>query len=337
MSVADGRMKPRLQISSLAAVVLFAVSCATAEWRPAPSLPRGIAGGALAAADSGELLLAGGTYWQDNVRVVDDRILRCGRDAAWRMDARLPGGFAYGGAAASGDALYLAGGVTREGATDTVWRIPLAGGQPALAGKLPAPRTHCGAAWLDERLWILGGTHQDGALSDADARFLCFDPRRGTSESMPSPGLPGLINPGVVALGGRIWVFPGSIWSRERNALAPLPGLWVFTPERRSWEQRSLTETLPRGMTAQAVSGRHILLAGGVEANRGSAISAAARLYDTQLHTWTPAPALPLPLLAFGAALSRDDVVIVGGEPRPRERSAAVWRIPVTALVPRDR
>jgi N-acetylneuraminic acid mutarotase len=71
-------------------------------------------------------------------------------------------------------------------------------------GRLPAPLSHAAVAWLNGRLFLLGG-RLEGSTTD---RVLRFDPTR--AEAAPAGRLPSPVQNGAAAaLGGAVYLVGG--------------------------------------------------------------------------------------------------------------------------------
>ncbi|MDO8543117.1 MAG: hypothetical protein Q7S40_22005 [Opitutaceae bacterium] len=317
-----------LTLPSLAAL---SAGLAAEAWTEVAPLPRGLAGHA-AGASSGDLWIAGGSYWEGDAKRIATTVYRRRSDAAtWHASAEISGGFAHGGAAADARALWLAGGLGASGPLDVIRSVDFATGAVHDFARLPEPRANCGAALLDGALWIVGGTPVDGDFTRTSSAVWRVDLASGDVRAGASAG-PAWINPVVLAFGGALHILPGSEWSAEQKRLVAPREVWVLSASSAEWKRHPLPFALPRGLNGVALDGRHALLAGGVELREGATrISTGAWLYDSVDGKFTPAPPLPAPRLA--AAMIRDvqRVLLLGGEDRVRGRSAVVWQLPLSA------
>lgn len=303
---------------------------ATGAWTELLPLPRGLAGHA-AGASSGELWIAGGSYWESGAKRVAATVYRRRSDAAvWQASAEISGGFAHGGTAADARALWLAGGLGVSGPLDVVRRIDLGSGSVSDFARLPEPRANCGAALFDGALWIVGGTPIDGDFTRTSSGIWRVDLASGGVR--PGPAGPAWINPVVLACGDALHVLPGSEWSPDQKRLVAPREVWVLPASSAEWKRRPLPLALPRGLNGVALGGRHALLAGGVELRDGAArLSSNAWLYDSVDGSFTPAAPLPSPRLAAAMIRDPERVLLLGGEDQPRGRSAVVWQLPLSA------
>lgn len=296
-------------------------------WTVETPLPRAVAGHA-AALHAAALMVVGGSYWSADEKQIDDTVQRAdpapGR--GWTALARIPDGFAHGGWAGAGDALWLAGGIGRGGPSRAVRRIDLATGGVHAVATLPEPRVYGGAALLDGALWLVGGTADEQDLSRARPTLWRIDLATQTLRALPDAG-PAVINPLVLSLGGELHVLPGGVWSAANRRLEPPAEVWIFSPRSERWTRRPLPVALPRGLSGAALDAHRALLAGGfATVGTTGAIDARTWIYDARDSSLAPRPPLPAPRLA--PAMMPDGhggAVLLGGEDRPRGRAATVW------------
>jgi DNA-binding beta-propeller fold protein YncE len=112
-----------------------------------------------------------------------------------KVVARLPAGTRYAGVAALGGRIYVAGGLTTQGATDAVYEVALPGPVRRVA-TLPRPLDHAGMAELGGKLYLVGG-----------AEILRLDPSGAVAVVARLPV--SLSDPAVVAVAGRLVIVGG--------------------------------------------------------------------------------------------------------------------------------
>lgn len=319
-------------------IVLFALITMTAlphlspgaadGWQPLPPLPHESAAMAIAADNEGNVTVAGGSYWAAGERRLSDAVLRMTQQrSSWKQVGVLPVPRAYFGSAEDGTALWLVGGITPEGIDGSICRVELTTGATRAIGSLPEPRSHSGAATDGQQLWVLGGFLRDGAVSSADSAFLAVDLATGTVERLGSPPVPNLVNPSLVLLERILWVFPGSVWSAETQRLERPTALLSYDLSSGAWRTYSWPASLPRALGVTPISGPAVLLGGGITAD--GVISRSVWRYNVRTHQLQEATPLPQPLLAFAWARANGRIVLAGGEPRPRSRTAAVHSLAI--------
>lgn len=316
------------RILRLGALLVSGTWCGVAAegWRSEAPLPRPLAGPAAASTRAG-VWIAGGSWWEGQTKQVGTAVYhRAPGQDAWSTVGDLAEGFAHGGFATDGDTLWLAGGLARDGVSASVRRLDLTTGHVTESARLGGPRVHCGATTMAGALWVLGGTPAEGDPARADGAAWRIDLATGAVTQLP-PG-PAWINPVVLALDGRLHVLPGGVWSAARGRLEAPERIQIYHPLERRWESRPLARPLPRGLAGVALDERRAVLAGGFELGPGiPAIARVTWLYRGDLGTLDPLPPLPAPRLAAVALRTADDVLVIGGEDRPRGRAATVWRL----------
>jgi len=194
-------------------------------WTAGPALPAAV-NHAMAAALDGAVYVAGG-YGGD--RRPSRQLVRLEGDR-WRPLAPLPEGRAAGGLVATGDRLYLVGGVAPGGlAGDTLVYDPAADRWSTGPG-LPTRREHLGAAAAGGRVVVVGG--RVSGLGSNLAVAEAYDPAGGGWAALPPMptargGLAATATADglVVAVGGEAAAaFP------QAEALDPATGRWRSLP-----------------------------------------------------------------------------------------------------------
>ena len=297
-------------------------------WQPLPPLPQELASMAIAADNNGTVIIAGGSYWVEGERRLSDAVLRIDQQrSGWKQVGCLPAPRAYFGSADDGTALWLVGGITSEGIDGSICRVELTTGATRVIGSLPKPRSHSGAATDGRQLWVLGGLLRDGAVNSADSTFLAVDLATGAVERLASPPVPNLVNPSLVLLEGTLWVFAGSVWSTENQLLERPTTLLSYDLSSGAWSTHPWPASLPRALGVVPVSDATVLLGGGISA--AGIVSRSVWRYDIRTQQLQEAAPLPQPLLAFGWARVNGHIVLAGGEPRPRSRTAQVHSLAI--------
>lgn len=297
-------------------------------WQTDAPLPRAV-GGHAAALLGPTLWIAGGSFWSEDKKLLEDTVRRRDPAAAgtWEIVTKIPGGFAHGGSAHDGNTLWLVGGLDERGPSSAVRRIDLRTGRIEMVADLPEARVYCGAAVLDGALWVIGGSPSETDFSRTSATVWKIDLATHTVQAQPAAG-PALINPLVLTLNGELHVLPGGTWSAEKKLLEAPTEVEIFSPRTGRWTRRALPRALPRGLSGTALDAHRAVLAGGVERrDSASTIGSGVWLYDARDGTLTPQGTLPGPRL--GAAMvtaDRGTVFLLGGEDGPRRRVATVWR-----------
>lgn len=313
---------------SLLALMLTTAAAAADAWKARAPLPHSVAGQA-AAIDGDTLWVVGGSHWVGDAKRIADTISRrslsgASGDGPWTQTSSVPGGFAHGGYAVDRGALWLAGGLARDGSVSAdVMRVDLGTGAVQRVAQLPEPRAYCGAAVLDGTLWVLGGVCAEGDFSLTSGA--CWHVDLKTGAVTPAPAGPAFVNPLVLALDRELHVLPGSIWSKDTRRLEAPREVWIFSPVTQTWRTRPLARSLPRGLAGAAIAGQRAFLCGGFEArDGGGVIGRGAWFYDADGSLVT-APPLPQPRLAAAVAVRGGEIFVLGGEDQPRGRADTVW------------
>jgi N-acetylneuraminic acid mutarotase len=307
--------------------LILAGATVAGSWNPQGPLPRAVAGHAAVLAADGSFWIAGGSYWTDNRKRIEDATWSRSNGGAWVRRDPIPGGFAHGAVASDGRHAWLVGGAASEGITATVRRLDLTTGRVTALAELPEPRVYAGAAWLEGAVWVVGGTSRDGDYAALPTGVYRIDPASGGVRRLTTPG-PASVNPVVLALEGELHVLPGSEWSAGRKRLESPAAAWIYSPAGDRWRQRPLAVSLPRGLSGVALSDGRALLAGGVDHTTG-ALARGVWRYRARDGALTPGTELPEPRLAAPLLATAQHVYLLGGEDRPRGRVDTVWRLPL--------
>jgi N-acetylneuraminic acid mutarotase len=133
-------------------------------------------------------------------------VLRFRPGRAAGLVTRLPAGLRYAGVAALDGKIYVAGGVTPAGESDSVFVVDPARGTVRRLGTLPAPVAHAPLVALGGKLYLVGGTTSGGAPV---ARIVRIDPWSGSTTvagRLPHP----LADSAAVRVGSRAIVLGGT-------------------------------------------------------------------------------------------------------------------------------
>lgn len=227
---------------------------------------------------------------------------------SWRQEADLPLPVDHTMAAGYRGRVYVAGGYGPGRSRLTTLFAFTGDGWTRLA-PMPEQRAAGGAAILNGRLYIVGGTASStiGAPTDLARTMLVYDIALDswTSRRGPTPRE----HLGVAALGGRIYAVGGRTAGFDTNmalveSYNPRTGRWKRLPR------------VPgrRGGTGAAGIGRWIVSVGG-EAPAGT-IRTAYR-YNVLRRRWSRLPNLPTPRHGLGVAAVGRKVYVIGGGTKP--------------------
>ena len=313
------------------------------EWHSLPELPQ-LLGGQFVGVIGDHLVVAGGSYfitppWNSGTKQWVDTIYALGRnEARWQLVGHLPSPLGYGAAISTHQGMLCIGGQTPSGNSQSTLLLRLRGNNiviDRLAG-LPETIANMAGALAGDTVCIAGG--QSTPTSTAALHTFWYlslsAPHARWTSLPPWPGPPRIF-PVIAASGSSIYLISGADLT---GTLGPPPGrkfltdAFCYSP-RNGWQNiASLPQ--PTGGGLGAVVEGMLLVFGG---NDGSL---AAREYEDKEHhpgfskiiyqfdpttrRWSIAGQMPYSLVTTGLAIWDDQVVIAGGEDRPRHRSAHV-------------
>jgi Kelch motif protein len=163
---------------------------------------------------------------------------------------------------------------------------------------LPLPRTEVAAAAVGSEIVVVGGFTLDGAASRrADA----YSPARDTWRRLPD--LPvGVHHAMAVGVGGKAYVLGGytGVGTTSRAAFVLERGAWRALPRM----------PFPRAAAGVGVSGRRVVVAGGI--GEGRRLARSALVYDLRARRWSNAPG-PTPREHLGVTSFAGTVYAVAG------------------------
>lgn len=298
----------------------LAMNTIAAEWEPVAPLPEPN-GGMICHAVGEDILVAGGTNWEnDKKRWLTKRWRFDAKSNSWKPLPSLPAPLAY---AAGGGAL-TAGGSDGQKSSDAIleWK---AGRLPRQLARLPQPVTLAGAGFADSRLFIVGGTADIADFSTVTAH--CFEWRNGAKEPQRLPDYPaGPTALAAVAAGkGRVFAFTGATWDAAVKQVVNRSAAFALDLATRSWKPISPYPFAARGVTAVALDEKRIFLAGGFK-NAGEGFTDESFIYDIASDCYEPGARLPIRSMVH-LVRTREWLWILGGEDKPKHRSAGCWRL----------
>jgi N-acetylneuraminic acid mutarotase len=198
------------------------------ERSPMP-LPRaGCAAGVL----DGQLVVAGGTLWEDDRKVWRERVDRFDpRRNAWEPCAPMPRPHGDAAGVVLGSALYVIGGGADGAAGTSVWRFQAGTWSELPEAALPAPRRSPAWAIQDGTVFLLGG-YEDKDLTSAAATLWSWKPGGRWEERAPRPG-PIRFSPAVASVAGLILVAGGA--TVENGEVRNLDDILLYDPRSDAW------------------------------------------------------------------------------------------------------
>jgi N-acetylneuraminic acid mutarotase len=140
-------------------------------------------------------------------------------------------------------------------------------------------------------------------------------------EIAPLPRPLGLMT--SVSLGGKLFVFGGR--GPVGQIATDSADAFRYDPHQDHWIKIAPLPAARRGAAGLAVDDRHILIIGGCHGDEGSVlILDEVLLYDVQADSYAPCTPLPFAALCEQAVMWRGDVLVIGGEDKPRHRTDRV-------------
>jgi N-acetylneuraminic acid mutarotase len=229
----------------------------------------------------------------------------------WSLGPRLPQPIHHVMAAVVDGKLYVMGGEI-DGASTGRPEIPVAHTwvhDPAVGGwvaraPMPTARSSGGAAVIDGKIYVVGGTSPGGSA------FEVYDPATNQWEKLPD--LPTQRNHlAVAAVNGRIIAAGGR---SAFNAFGRLDTVEIYDPATRRWTQGAPLPVPSGGLTAAVHAGCMFVFGG--EGDRGHvlALVPTAYGYDPRADRWTRLPDLPIAIHGLsGSAVIEDRIFLPGG------------------------
>lgn len=302
------------------------VSSAADGWQQVPDLPEPN-GGMICFAVGEDIIVAGGTNWENDTKNwLAKRWWFDAKANSWKPLPPLPapiGYAAYGGA-------FSAGGSDGQKTSDAIleWRTDRL---PRQLARLPQPVTLAGAGFVDDRLFIVGGAADIADFSTVTAN--CFEWRGSPKEAQCLPDYPtGPTALVAVAAGkNRVFAFTGATWEAAGKQVVNRSAAFAFDLTTQAWKPISPYPFAARGVTAVALNEKRIFLAGGFK-NAEEGFTDESFIYDIASDRYAPAVRLPIRSMVH-LVKTRDWLWALGGEDRPKHRSAACWRIRLSEML----
>lgn len=295
------------------------------RWSELQPMLRSEAGGA-AAYLGDELVIAGGTTWQNDVKLwlTDVQIYQPGSDR-WVRGPELPVPLAYGAYISTGAGLEIFGGSDGKTTHRTSWRLDAAKKGWQKTGSIPVD------SLLGRAAHVNGSTFLFGGCSDVADLTKCSDAvwrRDGQSEWRRVSAIPGgALGLGAIAVSGSaIYLFGGCSAGSDRKVVNESKA-YRYDPETNRWKTIREMQAGNRGLTAVSLGGRFIYLLGGYT---NSGFSADVLEYDIQTDGYTNLNRMPVALLGIEFVLNGRKLLGAGGEDQMRSRSARL----LTATLP---
>ena len=306
-------------------------------------LPKAIAGQA-AGISHGALLVAGGSsfdkppwdggvkYWSHDIYVYPPSEKHPRR---FVLDRPL----AYGCSVSWHDMLILAGGSDGKENFARVQTLEWKDNQVAQHDLPPLPHglSNCGAALLENTLYIFGGQERPDSEHASTALYSLnlSHPAEGWRVREPLPA-EGRILPVFASVGDALYLFSGAVL--HPGGRRYLEDGWRYHSDS-GWKKIA---DAPHPMVAapSVVQGRTLWIFGGDDGRLASQInvlkdehpgfSKTVLAFQSETQTWRTLGVLPVSLVTTAACALGETVYLPGGEDRPGHRSSQIlqWRLP---------
>ena len=234
----------------------------------------------------------------------------------WTRVAPLPDERTEVSVATDGERIFLAGGFEQVGEDDTraprtVYVYDPAADRWEALTELPAGVNHTGLEYLDGKLYVIAGFHEN--TFDPISCFRIYDIETDTWSSGPSVPTPrGALATAVVD--GRIHVIGGMSHGREDVAAHE-----VYDPETSRWTRRAPLPTPRNHHRAGTLDGRIVVLAGRDDTTFRLTTN---EIYDPETDRWDQGAPVPTGRSGVAVAVLDGKIYLFGGETfEPRERT----------------
>jgi len=326
------------------------------RWSELPAVPDELGfAGPFAGVHQDALIVAGGANFPkpvwDNEKVWHDHIHVLTRTDAgfqWIDGGQLERAIAYGASVSTPDGVVCLGGNDTSETFREVFRLQFDPTTQSVTRQtlpsLPMPCAHAAATLIGGTIYVAGGQSND-SLESAMSSFWSLDLSKQNDadafvwKTLPAcPGPSRAFHLSVAQHNGYndcVYVISGRRQTGEQMQF--LRDVWEYSPVTNAWRQRSDVPRCVMAGTGIAIGQSHLFVLGGATEKRffdGNELKdnhpgfiKQSLAYHTITDTWTNAGTMPQNLVTTTAVRWGDDVVIPGGELRPRVRSANVYRI----------
>ena len=319
-------LTPMIKRLLLSCVML---SSAHAEWESLPPLPEPN-GGFVCGVNKNKIVIVGGTHWEGGKKNWLNSIHAFDPAAGkWTKLSDLSSSVAYGTGLQKGAAFAYLGGT--DGKQPLKALAVIEGEKTSVQlPALPASVILAAGGDVAGRYVIAGGTDDAANIAGLQRSVHAVEFIKGNWQVSPMADYPG--KPFVVAasavVGSELFVFGGMNYDAAANAPVNSVEAYAFAPATNAWRKLQPLAVANRGLTAVALDGQHIYLAGGYTTD----FSADAFIYDVKADSYTKAK--PLPYAAMVGLVKLDDFVYcLGGEDKKQSRTDKFYRIPVAELL----
>ena len=268
----------------------------------------------------GKLVIAGGSYWQDNEKHWSDRTdyFDPARNE-WRRGAPMPDVLSDAACVTFKGSLYTFGGGQHGTIIRETWELSENRWRRLPHAKIPAPRLYAAAALVGSFIYVTGGLSKADDYRSATNTVWRWNPlsTAGWEEIAPMPGDP-RVSHAVVGLGGKLYVFGGV--TMEGATLRNLDDAYVYAPADRKWTTLPKLPMARRAFWATAVHGR-ILLFGGYTTD----FSPDVFEFDPKTKSTVKIGTMPHPVADAKFILLDRHILTTGGEAANKVRG--IWTL----------
>jgi N-acetylneuraminic acid mutarotase len=165
---------------------------------------------------------------------------------------------------------------------------------------MPQPRQAAGAALLDDKIYIVGGSDAKGKTKTVDV----YDPRTDqwdTVASLPEPRN----HVGVSSFNGKLYVVGG-----VNGDNTPTDELLIYDPNRDQWQEGKPMPTARGALAAEFINGT-LYAVGGV--NSSHQVVSTNQAYDPETDTWAEREPVPTARHHFASAVVDGKLYAIGG------------------------
>lgn len=241
------------------------------EWSEGapPAIPNA---GAMSGLVDGKIILAGGTYWKDAVKVWASSVQVLDLDqGSWSTIESLPRSLAYGVGVSDKKILYVLGGADDKKVYRDCLRLVRNDGRNRWEtfSVLPDDRVYAAALYLDGSIYLIGGASHPDRLDCSLNSVLALDlkhPGNGWKSIAPLPGPP-RSSPAAAVSGDSLYVFGGCYQKAVGGEIVNLSDAYRYLPKRGIWERLNDAPYAARDWTAASSDGESIFLFGGYGAS----------------------------------------------------------------------
>lgn len=222
----------------------------------------------------------------------------------WLARAPLPAARSRMAVVTDGTRLYAIGGETAAGLSDQVTVYDPRSNSWQTAARKPTAVANAAAVWLNDRIYVAGGTLSGGQTTNA---VEVYDPRGDIWEARAGLPFP-LAAYGAAALGGKLYLFGG--WDGAQNRADTL----IYDPALDQWTAGAPSPQ-PRAFLAASALNGLIYVVGGFDGERELAT---VMVYDpagegSTAGPWSSRAALTQPRGGLGLATVGARLYAIGG------------------------